>query len=82
MSEVVKIEPRDDATALISVIERAVLNPEIDVEKMERLLAMKDARILASGDRLDMAFPLPIETRELRDWLDTAASLADAVDGV
>ena len=58
MSEVVKIEPRDDATALISVIERAVLNPEIDVEKMERLLAMKeriDARAAEAAFNAAMA---------------------------
>lgn len=38
-------EPQSDATALIQVIERAASNPSIDVEKMERLLAMQE-RIL------------------------------------
>ena len=36
------IQPPDEATALIHVIERAALNPDIDVEKMERLLAMQE----------------------------------------
>jgi hypothetical protein len=36
---------RSDATALIQVIERAAANEKIDVEKMERLLAMQE-RIL------------------------------------
>jgi ERF superfamily len=39
-------EVRTDATGIIAVIERAALNPDIDVEKMERLLAMQE-RIMA-----------------------------------
>lgn len=38
-------EPTSSANALIQVIERAASNPNIDVEKMERLLAMQE-RIL------------------------------------
>lgn len=40
-----KHEPRPQSDALIAVIDRAAANPDIDVEKMERLLAMQE-RIL------------------------------------
>jgi len=39
------VAPANESAAIISVIERAALNPEIDVTKMERLLAMQE-RIL------------------------------------
>ena len=47
MSEVAVIEPvlpavRQESASLIAVIERAALNPEVDLDKMERLLAMKE----------------------------------------
>lgn len=45
MSAIQKIEHESEATNIIQVIERAALNPTIDVEKMERLLAMHE-RIL------------------------------------
>jgi hypothetical protein len=35
-------QPQTEATAMIRVIERAAANPDIDVEKMERLLAMQE----------------------------------------
>lgn len=45
-AEVEVIEPRPveggQSTSLVQVIERAVLNPDIDVDKMERLLAMHE----------------------------------------
>jgi hypothetical protein len=41
-------EPVTDVTAMIRVIERAASNPDIDVEKMERLLAMQE-RIMAQN---------------------------------
>ena len=43
MSEVVKIETPivDSRTAMVSMIERMVMNPNIDVDKLERLLAVK-----------------------------------------
>lgn len=52
------IEPASDpvqgsSTAIIQVIERAALNPDIDVEKMERLLAMQE-RIMTRN--AEMAF--------------------------
>jgi hypothetical protein len=52
-----------------------------DAAMRQRLLGMKDVRILAVSNRLDMVFPLPTEARELRDWMDVAASIAEAVDG-
>jgi hypothetical protein len=46
VTAVQKIEPQEvavnEATAVIQMIERAVLNPAIDVDKMERLLAMQE----------------------------------------
>lgn len=45
--------PESESTAIIQVIERAALNPDIDVEKMERLLAMQE-RIMTQ--RAKMAF--------------------------
>lgn len=40
-------EPRpDESTAIIQVIERAALNPNVDIDKMERLLQMQE-RIMA-----------------------------------
>lgn len=38
--------PASAASAIISVIERAALNPQVDIDKMERLLQMQE-RILA-----------------------------------
>ena len=34
--------PRDEATAIIQVIERAAMNPDVDIDKMERLLQMQE----------------------------------------
>jgi len=31
-----------DSTAIIQVIERAALNPDVDIDKMERLLQMQE----------------------------------------
>jgi hypothetical protein len=42
---------QESATSIIQVIERAALNPDIDVEKMERLLAMQE-RILTHGAKM------------------------------
>lgn len=39
------------STAIIQVIERAALNPDIDVEKMERLLAMQE-RIMTQNAKM------------------------------
>jgi len=47
INQVTKLEdhtpaPISDATAIIQVIERAAMNPAVDVDKMERLLAMHE----------------------------------------
>lgn len=34
--------PRNEATAIIQVIERAAMNPDVDIDKMERLLQMQE----------------------------------------
>jgi hypothetical protein len=41
-----RAEPANEATALIQVIERAATNPNVDIDKMERLLQMQE-RIIA-----------------------------------
>lgn len=64
MSEVIVREPvlpavREDTASLVAVIERAALNPEVDLDKMERLLAMKeriDAKTAESAFNSAMAF--------------------------
>ncbi|TDX23305.1 ERF superfamily protein [Modicisalibacter xianhensis] len=40
-----RLEPHSDSTAIIQVIERAAMNPDVDIDKMERLLQMQE-RIL------------------------------------
>lgn len=44
--ELQTVQPVDTAGGIIAVIERAALNPECDIDKMERLLSMQE-RILA-----------------------------------
>lgn len=45
MSTAKELQPVDTATGIVQVIERAAMNPDVDIEKMERLLAMQE-RIL------------------------------------
>jgi hypothetical protein len=44
MNDIVKRDDTQvsDTTAIIQVIERAAMNPDVDIEKMERLLAMQE----------------------------------------
>ena len=42
LTELTKTEPVDQSTALINVIEKAAYNPDVDIDKMERLLAMQE----------------------------------------
>lgn len=44
---------KTDAAAIVQVIERAAMNPDVDMDKMERLLAMQE-RIMAKN--AEMAF--------------------------
>lgn len=62
MSAVAKTEAQEpavisDAAGILAVIERAALNPQIEVEKMERLLAMQE-RILERDARASFAAAL------------------------
>ena len=41
----IAVPPVDTAVGIVAVIERAAMNPDVDIEKMERLLAMQE-RIL------------------------------------
>lgn len=47
-----ELAPASDSTALISVIERAARDPNIDIDKMERLLVMQE-RIFARAAEAD-----------------------------
>lgn len=68
MSAVVNFEhtPQSEATALIQAIERAAVNPAVDVEKMERLMQMheriiaRDSKAAYSSALADMQPELPI----------------------
>lgn len=48
-------EPRNDGAALLSIIERAAMNPEVDIEKMERLFAMHERMQAAAARTAHMA---------------------------
>lgn len=48
MNALVKAEPQELSTSILQVIERAALNPDINIEKMERLLVMQE-RIMAKS---------------------------------
>jgi hypothetical protein len=41
-SAALEAHPTADSTAIIQVIERAALNPDVDIDKMERLLQMQE----------------------------------------
>lgn len=41
-SQALQVQPIDAATGIIAVIERAAMNPDVDIEKMERLMAMQE----------------------------------------
>lgn len=56
----------DESTAIIQVIERAAMNPNVDIDKMERLLQMQEriiernARAAFTGALADMQPKLPV----------------------
>lgn len=58
MNQVAQIQPQDVAAPvadpMISMIERVVLNPDADLDKLERMLAMKE-RMEANGARVAFA---------------------------
>ncbi len=41
MNEVQKLEPQNEMTSMLSIIERVALNPDADIEKMQKLLDMR-----------------------------------------
>jgi hypothetical protein len=43
-------EPQSEATALIQAIERAAINPAVDVDKMERLFALQERMISRNAE--------------------------------
>jgi len=51
--DLIPADPQAQTNALISVIERAASNPNVDIEKMERLLQMQE-RVMAKAS--EMAF--------------------------
>ena len=53
MTELAKKEspPLQETDAVLSVIERAASNPDVDIEKMERLLAMKERMDAQNAER-------------------------------
>ncbi|RUR26806.1 single-stranded DNA-binding protein [Vreelandella andesensis] len=80
--------PRNEATAIIQVIERAAMNPDVDIDKMERLLQMQE-RVMdrqASADysaaMAAMQSEIPSITRRGKSHNGNYASLEDIVDEV
>jgi hypothetical protein len=73
MSELAQVVPAEAATqtpsgdgaALISMIERMACHPDADIEKFERLVAMKERIDQQSAQR---AFNLAISGAKRRDW--------------
>lgn len=57
-------EPQSESTALIQAIERAATNPAVDVDKMERLLAMQE-RIMARNAEADFNVALNAAQAEM-----------------
>lgn len=56
-------EQASESTAIISVIERAAMNPEVDIEKMERLLGMQE-RIMAKNAEMEFNRALSLVQKE------------------
>lgn len=50
MSAVVKVEPQEVSTSILQVIERAAENPNVDVEKMERLFALQERILMKNAE--------------------------------
>jgi hypothetical protein len=80
-SAVARLEPQtpappiSDVAAIIQVIERAALNPEVDIDKMERLLQMQErimarnakAAYAAALSRMQPELPVIVERGGIRD---------------
>lgn len=80
--------PRDEATAIIQVIERAAMNPDVDIDKMERLLQMQE-RVMERQAGMDynaamaaMQTEMPSIAERGRTNNGKYATLEDIVDTV
>ncbi|MBZ9539647.1 ERF family protein [Modicisalibacter tunisiensis] len=81
-------QPHNDSTAIIQVIERAALNPDVDIDKMERLLQMQErildrqALMAYSAAMAAMQTELPSIAERGRTNNGRYATLEDIVDTV
>ncbi|SFU48506.1 ERF family protein [Halomonas korlensis] len=81
-------QPLQESTAIIQVIERAALNPEVDIDKMERLLQMQErvmdrqALMAYSAAMAAMQTELPSITERGQGNNGAYATLEDIVDTV
>lgn len=81
-------QPLQESTAIIQVIERAALNPEVDIDKMERLLQMQErvldrqALMAYSAAMAAMQTELPSIAERGRTNTGCYATLEDIVDTV
>ncbi|MFN2411388.1 MAG: ERF family protein, partial [Halomonas sp.] len=80
--------PTADSTAIIQVIERAALNPDVDIDKMERLLQMQErvmdrqAMMAYSAAMASMQTELPSIEERGQTNNGFYATLEDIVDTV
>ncbi|MBS9403706.1 ERF family protein [Halomonas sp. TRM85114] len=81
-------QPLQESTAIIQVIERAALNPEVDIDKMERLLQMQErvmdrqALMAYSAAMAAMQTELPSIAERGQGNNGAYATLEDIVDTV
>ena len=60
------VDQTDNSTAVMKIIERAATNPQVDIDKMERLMAMqerifeRDARMAYNVDMANMQSAMPV----------------------
>lgn len=81
--------PRNEATAIIQVIERAALNPDVDIDKMERLLQMQE-RVMERQASMDFSAAMAAMQTEMPSIAERGkahnntryATLEDIVDTV
>lgn len=53
----------------------------VDPAMRQRLMQMPDLRVLADPQELRVRAPLAVEAGELREFMDVAVAMADAIDG-
>lgn len=87
--EAVPPAPGNDASAIIQVIERAAMNPDVDIDKMERLLQMQE-RVLERQASMDFSAAMAAMQTEMPSIAERGtahnnkgyATLEDIVDTV